>query len=74
MTLNKRLNLKLKRTKSSALCKIDAPLNEGFQGAVDPICLILLDDTVREDAPEILRFLLTKELNSKLFQATTPQR
>ena len=29
-----------------ALCKIDTPLNEGFQGAVDPVCLILLDDTV----------------------------
>ena len=49
-----------------ALCKIDAPLIEGFQGAVDPICLILLDDTVREDAPEILRFFADQGVELKV--------
>jgi cation-transporting ATPase E len=49
-----------------ALCKSDSPLVKKIEGNVYPVCLILLDDTVREDAPEILKFFADQGVELKV--------
>ena len=49
-----------------ALCKSTEPLSQGLQHDIEPICLILLDDTVREDAPEILKFFADQGVELKV--------
>ena len=49
-----------------ALCKSTEPLSQGLQHDIEPICLILLDDTVREDAPEILKFFANQGVELKV--------
>lgn len=49
-----------------ALCKSDRPLIQKIEGNVYPVCLILLDDTVREDAPEILKFFADQGVELKV--------
>ncbi len=49
-----------------ALCQGNQPLSEGFTGPTEPVALILLDDTVRSDAPEILRFFSDQGVDLKV--------
>ena len=49
-----------------ALCKSDRSLSQKIEGNVYPVCLILLDDTVREDAPEILKFFADQGVELKV--------
>ncbi|MDG1845977.1 MAG: HAD-IC family P-type ATPase [Acidimicrobiales bacterium] len=49
-----------------ALCHHDGPFGTELPDMTSPLALILLDDTVREDAPEILKFFADQGVDLKV--------
>ena len=49
-----------------ALCHGSQPISEGHAESTEPVALILLDDTVRSDAPEILKFFADQGVSLKV--------
>ena len=49
-----------------ALCQSSSPIAEGHTDFTRPVALILLDDTVRSDAPEILKFFSDQGVSLKV--------
>ena len=49
-----------------ALCQSSSPIAEGHTDSTRPVALILLDDTVRSDAPEILKFFSDQGVSLKV--------
>ncbi|HJM98584.1 MAG TPA: HAD-IC family P-type ATPase, partial [Acidimicrobiales bacterium] len=49
-----------------ALCRGNDPISAGHTESTEPVALILLDDTVRSDAPEILKFFSDQGVTLKV--------
>ncbi|MEG3586302.1 MAG: HAD-IC family P-type ATPase [Actinomycetota bacterium] len=48
------------------LCHGSQPISDGHAESTEPVALVLLDDTVRSDAPEILKFFADQGVSLKV--------